>query len=81
MDGRATVPRNDLKDAPGLHGTPTLHGALQERYAEQRSIPSVAVLPFLNLSDDGENDYFSDGLAEEILNDLTQSPGLRVIAH
>lgn len=43
-------------------------------------MPSIAVLPFSNLSADKENEYFSDGLAEEILNALTQLPGLRVIA-
>jgi eukaryotic-like serine/threonine-protein kinase len=42
--------------------------------------PSIAVLPFSNLSADKENEYFSDGLAEEILNALTQLPALRVIA-
>ncbi len=42
--------------------------------------PSIAVLPFANLSSDKENEYFSDGLAEEILNALTTVPGLRVIA-
>lgn len=39
---------------------------------------SVAVLPFVNMSDAPGNDYFSDGLAEEILNALAQIPGLRV---
>lgn len=42
--------------------------------------PSIAVLPFANISADKDNEYFSDGLAEEILNALTQLPGLRVIA-
>ena len=42
--------------------------------------PSLAVLPFENMSGDKENEYFSDGLAEEILNLLAQIPGLRVIA-
>jgi serine/threonine protein kinase len=41
---------------------------------------SLAVLPFANLSSDKENEYFSDGLAEEIINALTRLPGLRVIA-
>ncbi|MBV9303917.1 MAG: protein kinase [Acidobacteriaceae bacterium] len=41
--------------------------------------PSIAVLPFVNMS--RENDeYFSDGLAEEIINVLAQIPGLKVIA-
>ena len=43
-------------------------------------VPSLAVLPFANLSADKENEYFSDGLAEEIINALTQLPGLRVTA-
>lgn len=42
--------------------------------------PSIAVLPFANLSADKENEYFSDGLAEEILNLLARIPGLKVIA-
>ena len=44
------------------------------------SSPSVAVLPFANLSADKEQEYFSDGLAEEIINLLVQVPGLKVIA-
>ena len=41
--------------------------------------PSIAVLPFVNLSSDKEQEYFSDGVAEEILNALAQVDGLRVI--
>ncbi len=41
---------------------------------------SVAVLPFVNLSDDPEQEYFSDGLAEDIITKLTRSPWLFVIA-
>ena len=40
---------------------------------------SIAVLPFVNLSSDREQEYFSDGIAEEILNALAQVDGLRVI--
>jgi TolB-like protein/Tfp pilus assembly protein PilF len=43
-------------------------------------IPSIAVLPFANMSPDPENAYFSDGLAEEIINALTRLSRLRVIA-
>jgi adenylate cyclase len=39
---------------------------------------SIAVLPFVNMSGDEENEYFSDGVAEEILNLLTRLPQLRV---
>jgi TolB-like protein/Tfp pilus assembly protein PilF len=41
---------------------------------------SIAVLPFANLSGDKDNEYFSDGLAEEILNALTKLHGLKVAA-
>ncbi len=41
---------------------------------------SIAVLPFANMSRDPDEDYFSDGLAEEIMNALAQIPDLKVIA-
>lgn len=41
---------------------------------------SVAVLPFVNMSPDPEQDYFCDGISEEIINSLTRVAGLKVIA-
>jgi TolB-like protein/Tfp pilus assembly protein PilF len=41
---------------------------------------SVAVLPFKNLSDDKENEYFSDGISEELLTVLQKIPGIHVAA-
>ncbi len=41
---------------------------------------SIAVLPFVNRSADAENEYFSDGITEEIINALTTVQGLKVIA-
>lgn len=41
---------------------------------------SIVVLPFTNLSDAAENEYFSDGVTEEILNLLARQPDLRVIS-
>ncbi len=43
-----------------------------------RATPSVAVLPFVNMSSDPENEYFGDGLAEELINALTRVEGLHV---
>jgi len=42
--------------------------------------PSIAVLPFVNMSDDASNEYFSEGLSEELLNLLVKIPELRVAA-
>jgi TolB-like protein/tetratricopeptide (TPR) repeat protein len=41
---------------------------------------SIAVLPFINMSGDAENEYFSDGISEEILNVLARVPDLSVAA-
>lgn len=41
---------------------------------------SIVVLPFANLSGDAENEYFSDGVSEEITNALTKIEGLRVVS-
>ena len=45
---------------------------------KNQALPSIAVLPFLNLSRDEENEYFADGLTEELLNVLAKSHGLKV---
>ncbi|MGE5177210.1 MAG: protein kinase domain-containing protein [Hyphomicrobiales bacterium] len=44
------------------------------------AVPSIAVLPFVNRSSQEEDEYFSDGLADELLNVLTKIRGLRVAA-
>ncbi len=44
------------------------------------SIPSIAVLPFTNLSGDPQQEYFSDGVADQLVNDLSRVPGVFVIA-
>jgi TolB-like protein/Tfp pilus assembly protein PilF len=50
--------------------------ALVESYGEK----SIAVLPFVNMSSDVEQEYFSDGISEELLNLLAKIPKLRVIS-
>ena len=44
------------------------------------AVPSVAVLPFVNMNRDQENEFFSDGLTEELINALAQLEGLRVVS-
>ncbi|MCZ6665350.1 MAG: TIR domain-containing protein, partial [Gammaproteobacteria bacterium] len=44
------------------------------------SIPSIAVLPFVNASGDPTQQYFSDGVSEELINALARMPGLHVAA-
>ncbi|MEW5875531.1 MAG: protein kinase [Candidatus Zixiibacteriota bacterium] len=53
-------------------------GAAVASDAGHRAKPSIAVLPFANMSADPENEYFSDGLAEELLNVLARNPDLKV---
>jgi serine/threonine-protein kinase len=55
----------------------TLHTARPILDVDRRS---VAVLPFANMSGDPSNEYFSDGISEEIINALAQIPGLHVPA-
>ncbi len=62
------------------------HPALPQAFPPLRTLvapldsnaPSIAVLPFVNMSRDEENEYFADGLAEELLNVLAKIKGLRV---
>jgi eukaryotic-like serine/threonine-protein kinase len=60
--------------------------ALEQAFEEIASksvaepLPSIAVLPFVDMSPGRDNDWFGDGLSEEIINALTQIPGLKVIA-
>jgi TolB-like protein len=46
----------------------------------RKAVPSLAVLPFVNLSGSADQDYFSDGISEEIIHALMALPGLRVAA-
>ena len=46
----------------------------------ERNKPSIAVLPFTNISGDPEQEYFADGITEDIITDLSKVSGLSVIA-
>jgi adenylate cyclase len=49
-------------------------------FGSDHSVPSIAVLPFTNLGDDAEQEYFADGLTDDLINDLSKISGLAVIA-
>lgn len=55
-------------------------GSTRTLFSRAPSSPSIAVLPLKNLSADKEQDYFCDGVAEEIISALTHVEGLRVVA-
>jgi serine/threonine-protein kinase len=55
--------------------------AVLQGLPRQSPASAIAVLPFANLSADPENEYFCDGLSEELINGLTKVPELRVVAH
>jgi len=48
------------------------------KFKEQKKVKSIAVLPFVNMSNDPEQEYFSDGIAEEIINSLAHLNDLKV---
>ncbi len=72
--------RNELEILlmEGVPAGPTLD--LPQEAGPSSEVPSVAVLPFANRSRDEEDEYFSDGLADEILSVLAKIRGLRVAA-
>jgi eukaryotic-like serine/threonine-protein kinase len=57
-----------------------LEACLPLSIASSSTVKTIAVLPFTNLSGDKENEYFSDGLTEEMISALARLPGLRVTA-
>jgi len=65
----------------GLDDIPTARGTKDKRtQREQVEKPAIAVLPFNNMSGDPEQEYFSDGITEDIITDLSKVSGLLVIA-
>lgn len=61
---------------PGKHGTAQPSTVTAANVVSDRSI---AVLPFTDMSEKGDQEYFADGIAEEVLGRLAQVPGLKVI--
>jgi TolB-like protein len=69
--------RELLTDAPAAAGIPAAVGPGHESIRDRSS---VAVLPFVDMSPERDQEYFGDGMAEEILHALARVPGLRVAA-
>jgi len=71
-----------LEGTPGITAVKTDNEQPQQPASTEPQFPpnSIAVLPFVNMSDDAANEYFSDGISEELLNLLAKIPELRVIA-
>lgn len=74
-------------DHEGLHADPLYLSALAslgqsvpQKLVAAPAKGSIAVLPFLNMSGDPEQEFFTDGLTEDIITDLSNAPGFFVIA-
>jgi TolB-like protein len=66
--------------ALGLHFWPAGRGGVQAPAAVVISDKSIAVLPFADMSEKKDQEYFADGMAEEIIDLLVKIPGLKVIS-
>jgi TolB-like protein len=80
MDG--SVPDSLVETVRGStrHTAPSAGTPQKAAPPESIDPKSVAVLAFANRSDDKENEYFSDGISEELINSLSRVPGLKVSA-
>jgi eukaryotic-like serine/threonine-protein kinase len=79
QEGRYQTVTEMLIDLMSLGEQPRDETSRKQPPIEKKQ-PSIAVLPFANLSADPENEYFGDGMSEEIINALTKVNGLHVVA-
>ena len=77
MVGGGTLFKKNTPFAPGEHRKMIKQTLMNLRIPDK---PSIAVLPFINMSGDKEQEYFSDGLTEDLITDLSKVSGLFVIA-
>ncbi|OWV75271.1 adenylate cyclase [Rhizobium sp. R339] len=75
-DWITTVPRIGYRFTGATHQ----HAGAKRKTLPLPDKPSIAVLPFLNISNDPEQGSFADGLTEDLITDLSRVPGLFVIA-
>lgn len=67
-----STPKSTLNDKPKISSP--------AGQSSREPMKSIAVLPFVNMSSDGENEYLSDGISEDLLNALSGIEGLHVVA-
>ena len=81
-DARFQAFVQQIRDDPRFPIPRRIETAVESATGREKSVDdkSVAVLAFANLSDDKANEYFSDGISEELLNVLAKVPGLKVAA-
>jgi len=72
--------QRELELPPAAGGTAALPALSPAPAAAPPAARSIAVLPFTNMSQDKANEFFADGLSEELLNLLSRVPDLRVVA-
>jgi TolB-like protein len=70
------VPETTVAPQEAVERAPPVRVGITDLTGDDR--PSVAVMPFVNVSDDSSNEYFSDGISEELLNALVGIKNLRV---
>lgn len=77
----ATVPRLGYKFLAKTEESVLESEETKQSVVEAAPESAIVVLPFKNISADPENEYFCDGLSEELINGLTKNANLRVVAH
>jgi TolB-like protein/tetratricopeptide (TPR) repeat protein len=77
---RGAQPLKNIPDPVRVYAVQWAEPAQLEPSAREPDRPAVAVLPFVNMSPDPDQEYFADGMAEEIINALAKVNGLRVIS-
>lgn len=80
IDGTALVVSTPLDSESATIALPASQPIEEVTTGRLRETPSIAVLPFVNMSADPENEFFCDGLAEELLNALAKIENLKVAA-
>ena len=79
-DGTRLVTDSSSSDSTATAILPSASRSGEGSARPLQHAPSIAVLPFANMSNAAENEYFCDGLAEELLNALSKVEGLKVAA-